>query len=159
MLHVLRNFVHARLVRSKETSVDPAIELLRALWALDHALLSHSKRMKADMGVTGPQRLVIRMVALSPGISPSELARWLHFHKSTVTIILRSLERGKLVKRTKSPIDGRSITLRLTPKGARIARLTRGTVESVVREVLSRTAGSEVAAARRVLEAISNAFG
>lgn len=151
--------MHARRVRVREAPDDPAIALLRALWALDHALLSHSKRMKAEIGVTGPQRLVIRMVALSPGISPSELARWLHFHKSTITIILRSLERARLVKRTKSLVDGRSITLRLTPKGARIARRSRGTVEGVVRLVLSRASPADVASARRVLEAISNAFG
>jgi DNA-binding MarR family transcriptional regulator len=114
--------------------------------------------MKAEIGVTGPQRLVIRMVAIVPGISPSELARWLHFHKSTVTIILRSLERAKLVKRAKSTIDARSITLRLTPKGTRIARRSRGTVESVVRHVLSQTSSTDASAARRVLEALTEAF-
>jgi DNA-binding MarR family transcriptional regulator len=115
--------------------------------------------MKSVIGVTGPQRLVIRMVALQPGIAPSELARLLHFHKSTVTIILRSLERARLVNRTRSERDRRSVTLRLTPKGARIARRSTGTVESVVRHVLSLARVEDVVATRRLLEALSRAFG
>ena len=154
ILHVLTNLVHPRALLPP----DPAIVFLRALWALDHTLQSHSKRMKSAIGVTGPQRLVIRMVALKPGISPSELARTLHFHKSTVTIILRSLERARLVKRSKSTVDGRSITLRLTEKGARIARRKRGTVEAVVRTVLSRTSGSDIEITRRLLESLARAF-
>lgn len=114
--------------------------------------------MKSEIGVTGPQRLVIRLVALQPGTSPSKLARLLHFHKSTVTIIVRSLERARLVKRSRSERDGRSITLRLTQKGMRIARRSRGTVEAVVRQVLEQSSIADVAATRRVLEALARGF-
>lgn len=114
--------------------------------------------MKAAVGVTGPQRLVIRMVALRPGVSPGELARLLHFHKSTVTIIVRSLERARLVTRSRSERDGRSVTLKLTQKGMRIARRSAGTVEAVVRQVLARASATEVSATRRLLEALSQAF-
>jgi DNA-binding MarR family transcriptional regulator len=150
--------VHSRALLKRSVPADPVIVFLRTLWALDHALQSHSKRMKAAIGVTGPQRLVIRMVALKTGTSPSQLARLLHFHKSTVSIIVRSLERAGLVKRSKSQRDGRSITLRLTPKGMRVARRTQGTVEAVVRRVLSRTPTGDVEIARHVLEALGSAF-
>src|ERR1043166_1406830 len=39
-----------------------ALDFMRAVWALDHALRSRSKRMKREIGLTGPQRLVLRLV-------------------------------------------------------------------------------------------------
>jgi DNA-binding MarR family transcriptional regulator len=137
---------------------DPALDFLRTLWALDHGLQSHSKRMRAKMGVTGPQRLVLRMVMQNPGIAPSEIARVLHFHKSTVTVIVDSLEGAKLLKRVPSRADGRSVTLTLTSRGAKIARQTTGTVESVVRKVLSKQTKTDVTSARELLETLARAF-
>ena len=47
---------------------------MRALWELTHALQVSSKRMARVLGVTGPQRLVIRVVGQSPGITARDLA-------------------------------------------------------------------------------------
>lgn len=137
---------------------DPTLDFLRTLWALDHGLQSHSKRMRAKIGVTGPQRLVLRMVALNPGIAPSEIARMLHFHKSTVTVIVDSLESAKLVKRSPNKEDGRSVTLTLTARGSKIARTTAGTVEGTVRKILSKHGRADVALARDLLESLARAF-
>ena len=137
---------------------DPTIVFLQTLWALDHRLQSHSKRMKARAGVTGPQRLVIRILAASPKTSPSDLARILFFHKSTVTVVLRSLERGKLVRRRPNPNDRRAVVLELTAAGKKIADQRSGTVESVVRETLARLPKRDVETARRVLERLSLAL-
>lgn len=134
------------------------MRLLEALWALDHGLQSHSKRMQASLGVTSPQRLVLRLVELEPDITPSELARILHFHKSTVTVIVRSLERAGLVERFQSRLDGRSIVIRSTPNGRAIARRTRGTVESIVRHVVRKTSASRVRSAQQLLETLASGF-
>ena len=40
------------------------LEFMRVLWAVDHALQSTSKWMEVRLGVTGPQRLVIRIVRI-----------------------------------------------------------------------------------------------
>lgn len=137
---------------------DLALDFLRTLWALDHGLQSHSKRMRSKMGVTGPQRLVLRMISLQPGIAPSEIAKLLHFHKSTITVIVDSLESAKLVRRVPSKDDGRSVTLVLTAKGTKIARMSTGTVESVVRKVLSKQSKGNVTSARELLEELARAF-
>jgi DNA-binding MarR family transcriptional regulator len=107
--------------------------------------------MKARAGVTGPQRFVLRVLALRPDISPSDLARFLFFHKSTVTVILRRLERAKLVRRKPNPADRRAVQLQLTGAGLRVARQGSGTVESAVRRALARMPARDVDAARRVL--------
>ena len=137
---------------------DPTIVFLQTLWALDHRLQSHSKRMKTRAGVTGPQRLVIRILAASPKTSPSDLARILFFHKSTVTVVLRSLERGKLVRRRPNPNDRRAVVLELTALGKKIADQRSGTVESVIRAALARLPKRDVETARRVLERLSTAL-
>ena len=74
-------------------SEDSVLEFLRLFWAIDHQLQRASKRMMRDLGVTGPQRLAIRMLARMPGASPQAVAAALHLHKSTVTGILQRLER------------------------------------------------------------------
>ena len=137
------------------TLSDPTIVFLQTVWALDHRLQSHSKRMKASTGVTGPQRLVLRLLAAQPHVSPSDLARFLYFHKSTVTVILRSLERAKLVRRKPNATDRRAVVLELTPAGKRIAQQRSGTVEAAVRAALSRIPKREVETARSVLERVA----
>lgn len=137
---------------------DPALVFLQTLWALAHCLQSHSKRMKSTTGVTGPQRLVLRLIALHPKISPSDVARLLSIHKSTVTVVLRNLEGARLVRRIPNPEDGRGYLLSLTPRGEAIAKKKSGAVESVVRSVLARTAASDVRATKKTLESLTQAL-
>ena len=54
------------------------IDFLRLIWRLDHALQQASKRMQSSLGVTGPQRLVIRIVGRFPGLTAGQLAEILH---------------------------------------------------------------------------------
>jgi DNA-binding MarR family transcriptional regulator len=137
---------------------DRTLVFLRTVWALDHRLQSHSKRMKSRTGVTGPQRLVLRVLANAPETSPTELARILFFHKSTVTVILHSLEEAKLVRRTRNLSDRRAIVVALTPKGRRIARQRTGTVEAVFRKTLAKMKPRDVDVARSVLDQLAHAF-
>jgi DNA-binding MarR family transcriptional regulator len=137
---------------------DPTIVFLQTIWALDHRLQSHSKRMKSKTGVTGPQRLVLRILSVRPKISPSELARFLFFHKSTVTVVLRSLERGKLVRRRPNPEDRRAVVLELTPAGKRIAAQRSATVESAVRRALAGMPRRDVETAQRVIGGLATAL-
>jgi len=134
---------------------DPSLAFLRAIWDLDHRLQSQSKRMKQSTGVTGPQRFVLKMLLLAPDTTASEIARKLFFHKSTVTVILRSLEKSKLVARTPSTSDKRAVALALTAKGRKIAEQRSGTVEAHIRKALSKLPAREVDVARRVIEAVA----
>jgi DNA-binding MarR family transcriptional regulator len=137
---------------------DRTLVFLRTVWALDHRLQSHSKQMKSRSGVTGPQRLVLRVLAIAPETAPSELARILFFHKSTVSVILRSLEEAKLVRRRPNATDARAVVLVLTPKGQRIADQRTGTVEAVFRKTLAKMSARDVEIARGVIEALAHAF-
>src|SRR5260370_41656340 len=71
--------------------LDPALDFLRLLWAIEHGLQRMSKRMEASLGVTGPQRLVLRIVGRFPGLSAGDLAHILPLPPSTITGILQRL--------------------------------------------------------------------
>ena len=106
---------------------------MRLLWSLDHALQSASKRMELGLGVTGPQRLVVRMVGRFPGASPGQLAALLRLHPSTLTGILQRLVTRNVLERQSDAIDARRAHMYLTEQGSVIDNLQAGTVEATVR--------------------------
>jgi DNA-binding MarR family transcriptional regulator len=113
-----------------------ALEFMRLIWRLDHALQRASKRMHSSLGVTGPQRLVIRIVGRFPGIPAGQLAQLLHVHPSTLTGILKRLERRGLVARRRDPRDRRRAQFGLTAGGRRLEAGLEGTIEGAVRDAL-----------------------
>jgi DNA-binding MarR family transcriptional regulator len=133
------------------TDLPDVLQFMRLLWAVVHGLERRSKRMTTELGVTGPQRLVLRVVGLFPGLSAGELAATLHVHPSTLTGILQRLTSQKLLSRVNDVTDRRRAILRLAPLGARVNRARRETVESAVGQALARLAHADRAATRRVL--------
>ncbi len=113
------------------------LDFMRLIWALDHGLQSLSKRMQRSLGLTGPQRVALRVLGRRPGISAGDLASILRIHPSTLTGILSRLERRGLVKRTRDPKDGRRARLALTSRGRALDVSSAGTVEAAVERVLS----------------------
>lgn len=114
--------------------------------------------MSRDLGVTGPQRLVIRLVATGQATSPGELADRLVLHKSTVTGILARLERRHLVARGRHGSDGRRVTLAVTPAGERLARSTGDTIEALVEHAIGRVPAAELEAARTFMTTLAVAL-
>ena len=117
-----------------------------------------SKRMEAKMGVTGPQRLVIRIVGRYPGISAGQLAEILELHPSTLTGVLRRLQERGIVERRPDPKDGRRALFDLTQRGKELDTLRVGTVESVVRGTLKGVPKKKLEAAQEVLSALAEAL-
>ena len=111
--------------------------------------------MNQQLGVTGPQRLALRVVGLFPGISAGQLAHILHVHPSTLTGVLQRLISQGFVERTSAAGDRRRAQLRLTGRGTRLNQLTEGTVESAVTAALRRCSVRDRAAMQRLITAIS----
>lgn len=138
--------------------LGPVLSFMRSLWGVNHALESTSRRMKAEIGVTGPERMVVRLVGRYPGISAGELARILKVHPSTLTGLLKRLAgRGLLVRRTDAS-DARRALFILTAKGEGVDRLRRGTVEAAVTAALESLANRDVRVAGSVLDALARAM-
>jgi DNA-binding MarR family transcriptional regulator len=127
------------------------LQFMQVLWAVVHGLDQTSKRMKGRIGVTGPQRLVLRVVGLFPGLSAGDLATILHVHPSTLTGVIRRLVKQRLLVRADDPSDRRRAILHLTKRGGRANATRRATVESAVANALDGASKRDRAAARRVL--------
>jgi DNA-binding MarR family transcriptional regulator len=139
---------------AKEPPLGAVLDFMRMLWALDHALQSASKRMEATFGLTGPQRLVVRIVGRFPGIAAGRVAGILHVHPSTLTGILKRLQARAVLQRRPDPRDARRALFILTAKGRKLDTVRTGTVEQAVRRVLSKDP-EKVAVAQEVLAALS----
>lgn len=124
---------------------------MQRLWDLVHALAVRSKRMGRTLGVTGPQRLVIRVVGQSPDVTAREIADILGLHPSTLTGVLARLENQRMIQRKVDRVDRRRVRFRLTPAGRRIDRERKGTVEAAVRRAMGRADPAMIAQTEALL--------
>lgn len=132
---------------------------MQRMWELVHALNVRSKKMAKTLGVTGPQRLVIRVVGQNPDATAREISDMLGLHPSTLTGVLARLERQRMLQRTPDTEDRRRVRFRLTDAGKRIDRERKGTVEAAVRRALSRADASMTAGAEALLALLVTELG
>lgn len=145
--------------RSPRTAALPdVLTFMQGLWAVVHRMERLSKQMGTATGVTGPQRLVLRLLGLFPGTSAGDLAAALHLHPSTLTGVLKRLEAQGCVARSVDPADRRRTVLRLTPRGRRASQATRGTVEAAVAAALESAPAAHRVAAHRFLVRLATAL-
>ncbi|WP_437693451.1 MarR family winged helix-turn-helix transcriptional regulator [Sorangium sp. So ce176] len=149
---------HAAPPPEKSSRLGEVLDFMKLLWAVDHGLQSTSKRMEAKMGVTGPQRLVIRIVGRYPGISAGQLAEIMQLHPSTLTGVLKRLQERGVIERRADPKDGRRALLGLTTRGRELDSLRTGTVEAAVRQALKAMPRRKLEAAQDVLAAVAEAL-
>lgn len=139
--------------------LSDALTFMQVLWAVAHGLESSSKRMHAELGITGPQRLVLRIIGHHGRLSAGELAEVLHIHPSSLTGMLRRLEQAELVRRESDPFDRRRALLDLTRRGMRLNNQREGTIEAIIEGALSRLPRERIATTKAVLSAIAAALG
>lgn len=138
--------------------LDQGLDFMRLLWRIEHGLQSTSKRMEATLGVTGPQRLVLKIVDLFPDLTARDLSRIVRLHPSTLTGILRRLEVKGLLGRVRDADDSRRIRLRVRPAARKFTYRTKGTVESTIQGALRRLPLGQIRSARAVLAVIALAL-
>ncbi len=143
-------------IRALEASLPDSLQFMRLLWAVAHGLDRTSKMMSRHIGVTGPQRLVLRVVGLLPGISAGDLADLLHVHPSTLTGVLQRLVDQRLLSRVRHRSDRRRAVLHLTAQGGRVNAAAKTTVEAAVSRVLRNTTDPQRAACRHVLDLLAS---
>jgi DNA-binding MarR family transcriptional regulator len=147
-----------RLEAERASGLGDVLDFMRVMWAVDHALQKGSKRMEVKLGVTGPQRLVLRVVGRFPRLSAGRLAELMHLHPSTLTGVLKRLERQGLLRRCADPVDARRSLLVLTPKGSRFNEQKHGPIEAAVRRALRSAPRARRDAARAMLGTIARAL-
>lgn len=133
--------------------LGPVLGLLREWWALDHAFERASRGMVARLGITGSQRIALRVIGRYPGIGPGDLARVLHLDPGTISATVRRLENAGILKRRQTGRDRRRVALGLTPKGHSLDGEDERTIEGALARVVARFPAEEVAVVRSFLAA------
>ena len=131
--------------------LTPALVMLREFWALNHAIERTSRRMATRIGVTVPQRMMLRVIGRVPGIGPGALAQLLHLDAGTVSATLRQLTARRLVTRRPHADDARRIELHLTARGSTLDAADEQTLEGALTRVLAKVDPRDQAAVRRFL--------
>ena len=92
-------------------------ELLVALRKVIRAIDLRSKQLNKDVGLTGPQLLLMQTISNEPGVMVRQIADNINLSPATVTSILDRLETKQFVKRVRSTEDKRRVEVFLTEQG------------------------------------------
>jgi DNA-binding MarR family transcriptional regulator len=95
-------------------------EIVAALRRILRGIAVHSHRLLEECGLTGPQLLVLRIVANAGELSVTALARAVALSQSTTSDIVRRLAKQGLVERSAGE-DRRTKLVRVTAEGERRA--------------------------------------
>lgn len=101
----------------KEVALEKYEELLVAIRRVIRAIDLRSKKLSKDVGITGPQLLVLQELKADPGITAKRVSDLVNLSQATVTSILDRLENKSLISRVRSESDRRRIALYLTETG------------------------------------------
>lgn len=92
-------------------------ELLVALRKVIRAIDMRSRQLNKDVGLTGPQLIVLQEVGKNPGIMVKQIAQSINLSPATVTSILDRMEARALVNRVRSIEDKRRVGVFLSESG------------------------------------------
>ena len=92
-------------------------ELLVALRKVIRAIDMRSRQLNKDVGLTGPQLLVLQAVGKNPGVMVKQIAQSINLSPATITSILDRMEARALVNRVRSNEDKRKVGVFLSETG------------------------------------------
>lgn len=92
-------------------------ELLVALRKIIRAIGMRSRQLSKEVGLTGPQLMILQKVGKQTGVMVREIAEDINLSSATVTNILDRMEARNLVERIRSTTDKRKVGVFLTPDG------------------------------------------
>ncbi|BCS97635.1 MarR family transcriptional regulator [Desulfoluna limicola] len=99
---------------------DICYDLLISLRQIIRATDLHSKQLVKKYGMTGPQLVVIQVIAREGEVSIGSLAKMVSLSQATVTNIVERLEKNGVLKRKKGDTDKRRVLVAATDKALEI---------------------------------------
>lgn len=136
------------LSRPPKRDVDAIVETVVYLYTESRRL---TKGIAREVGLTGPQLTVIKLLETFGDLSLSSLSERIRAQNSTVTGIIDRMEREELVVRERSTSDRRVVLIKLTPKGKELARSVDVQPMEIFRGALASLTKDEVAQLVRIL--------
>ena len=138
---------------NKKPQVDAIVETIIYLYTESRRL---TKEMARGFGLTGPQLTVIKLLEQLGDLSLSNLSDRIKAQNSTVTGIIDRMEREELVKRERSEQDRRMVLIRLTPKGAELAKRIQVQPMDLFRAALADLPERDIEELFRILGVVQN---
>ncbi len=133
---------------SPKRDVDAIVETVVYLYTESRRL---TKGIAREVGLTGPQLTVIKLLETFGDLSLSSLSERIRAQNSTVTGIIDRMEREELVVRERSTSDRRVVLIKLTPKGKELARSISVQPMEIFRGALAVLSGEDVEHLVRIL--------
>jgi len=93
----------------------PETRVLRQFRIVFNSVKSHFRQVERDAGLGGAQLWALSVIAQSPGIGVTELARALDIHQSTASNLVRTLSGRGLIASAREGQDRRGVALRTLP--------------------------------------------
>ena len=115
-----------------------ARSVLNSLRRTVRAFRAAAQTAEDVLGISGAQHFVLQRLADAPALSLNDLAARTLTHKSSVSVVVSRLVARGFVRRRRSPADGRSIVLSLTPAGRRALARAPDSAQSRMLETLRR---------------------
>jgi DNA-binding MarR family transcriptional regulator len=94
---------------------DPATRVLRQFRIVFNSVKTHFRQVEREAGLGGAQLWALSVIARTPGIGVTELARSLDIHQSTASNLVRTLTTRGLISATREGSDRRGVALRALP--------------------------------------------
>lgn len=128
--------------------IDQIVEMIVYLYTESRRL---TKGMAREVGLTGPQLTVLKLLETFQDLSLSSLSERIRAQNSTVTGIIDRMEREGLVGRERSTSDRRVVHIKLTDKGEKLAREIRVEPLEIFRSALTSLTHSDLRDLLRIL--------
>ncbi|MEM6984924.1 MAG: MarR family transcriptional regulator [Pseudomonadota bacterium] len=103
-----------------------------ALYSASKQLTGIYRSLLSQWDITYPQFLVLMALWEEDKVSISELSERTTLGNSTLTPLIRLLEKKQLVKRRASKSDERQTTISLTPRGKRLSNASERVIDDVL---------------------------
>jgi DNA-binding MarR family transcriptional regulator len=145
--------VSASIPSDIKPEVDQILEATLYLYTESRRLTK--EQLARSVELTGPQLTVLKMLEGVGDLSLSELSERIRAQNSTVTGIIDRMEQAGLVARVRSTADRRVIKIKLTERGARIARSIAVEPMEVFRGALEGLSPAEVRDLLRILTKVA----
>ena len=94
---------------------DSATRVLRQFRIVFNSVKSHFRQVEREAGLGGAQLWALSVIAQTPGIGVTDLARALDIHQSTASNLVRTLTQRGLISAAREGADRRGVALRALP--------------------------------------------
>jgi DNA-binding MarR family transcriptional regulator len=131
---------------------DRVAQAVRQFRIIVRALRTQQPPLERAAGMSGAQLRALARIGASPGMKVGDLAHDLALHISTVSNLLDSLSRSKLILRRRGKNDQRVVHLYLTAKGRRVLSRTPAASQGVLQDALRGLPREQLTALSRAMQ-------